>query len=69
MSSWGEKGYNEVWLNETNDYVYRHLLKAAERMLYLADRFPDARGYPPEGAQSGCTGSTAYHSTAIGPLS
>ncbi len=44
MSSWGERGYNEVWLNGSNDYVYRHLLKAAERMLYLADRFPDAEG-------------------------
>ncbi len=43
MSSWGDKGYNEVWLNISNDYVYRHLLKAAERMTYLADRFPDAK--------------------------
>ena len=44
MSSWGERGYNEVWLNRSNDYVYRHLLKAAERMTDLADGFPDARG-------------------------
>jgi 1,4-alpha-glucan branching enzyme len=44
MSSWGEKGYNEVWLNKSNDYFYRHLLKAAERMIDLADRFPDAGG-------------------------
>ena len=44
MSSWGERGYNEVWLNGSNDYVYRHILKAAERMIYLADRFPDADG-------------------------
>jgi 1,4-alpha-glucan branching enzyme len=44
MSSWGEKGYNEVWLNRSNDYVYRHLLKAAERMIDLADRFADAVG-------------------------
>ncbi len=44
MSSWGNKGYNEVWLNVLNDYVYRHLLKAAERMIYLSDRFPGAGG-------------------------
>lgn len=44
MSSWGKKGYNEVWLNSSNDYVYRHLFKAAERMIYLSDRFPRADG-------------------------
>ena len=44
MSSWGYKGYNEVWLNGTNDYVYRHLLKATERMIYLAERFYNAKG-------------------------
>jgi 1,4-alpha-glucan branching enzyme len=43
-SSWGEKGYHEVWLNDRNDYLYRHLLKAAERMIDLSDRFPGARG-------------------------
>jgi 1,4-alpha-glucan branching enzyme len=44
FSSWGEKGYSEVWMNETNDYVYRHLLKATERMLSLADTFSRAEG-------------------------
>ncbi|MEW6585724.1 MAG: 1,4-alpha-glucan branching protein domain-containing protein [Nitrospirota bacterium] len=44
MSSWGDKGYSEVWVNEANDYVYRHLLKAAERMLFLAERFPRSKG-------------------------
>jgi 1,4-alpha-glucan branching enzyme len=44
MSSWGERGYNDVWLNETSGPLYRHLLKAAECMIYLADRFPDAQG-------------------------
>jgi 1,4-alpha-glucan branching enzyme len=37
-SSWGNRGYHEVWLNEDNDYVYRHVLKAAERMIKLAER-------------------------------
>ncbi|MCL2335529.1 MAG: DUF1957 domain-containing protein, partial [Endomicrobia bacterium] len=40
-SSWGDKGYYEVWLNGANDYVYRHLHKAAERMEELAAKFPD----------------------------
>lgn len=38
-SSWGDKGYAEFWLNETNDWVYPHLHVAAERMVELAHRF------------------------------
>ncbi len=44
MSSWGDKGYNEVWLNSTNDWIYRHLHKAARRMVEMAGRFGSARG-------------------------
>ncbi|BAS27136.1 glycoside hydrolase family 57 protein [Limnochorda pilosa] len=44
LSSWGYKGYNEVWLEGSNDWIYRHLHKAAERMVELADRFPHAGG-------------------------
>lgn len=36
LSSWGYKGYHEYWLNESNDWIYRHLHKAAERMVELA---------------------------------
>jgi len=38
-SSWGYQGYNEYWLNGSNDWVYPHLHKAAERMVELAERF------------------------------
>lgn len=38
-SSWGYKGYNEQWLAGPNDWIYRHLHKAADRMVELADRF------------------------------
>lgn len=38
MSSWGNKGYSEVWLNGSNDWIYRHLHEAARRMVNLADR-------------------------------
>ncbi|MBI4353799.1 MAG: DUF1957 domain-containing protein [Candidatus Omnitrophica bacterium] len=44
MSSWGYQGYHEVWLNGSNDWIYRHLHKMVERMVELADRYPDASG-------------------------
>ena len=40
-SSWGARGYSEVWLNPTNDYAHRHLHKAGNRMVELANRFPN----------------------------
>ena len=43
-SSWGDKGYYEVWLNGTNDWIYRHLHKAAERMIELAESNREAQG-------------------------
>jgi len=44
MSSWGDKGYYEVWLNPSNDWIYKHLHKAADRMIELADKNPAATG-------------------------
>jgi len=35
-SSWGHKGYNEVWLEESNEWIYRHLHLAGQRMIQLA---------------------------------
>lgn len=35
-SSWGYKGHAEFWLNESNDWIYRHLHRAEERMAALA---------------------------------
>lgn len=35
--SWGHKGYNEVWLEKSNEWIYRHLHKAGERMISLAN--------------------------------
>jgi 1,4-alpha-glucan branching enzyme len=43
-SSWGFKGYHEVWLSSANDWIYAHLHQAAERMTSLARRHPDAQG-------------------------
>lgn len=44
MSSWGDKGYHDVWLNSGNDWIYRHLIKSAERMVELTNKFPHANG-------------------------
>jgi 1,4-alpha-glucan branching enzyme len=44
LSSWGYKGYNEVWLEGSNDWIYRHLHYAAQRMVELADTYPEATG-------------------------
>jgi 1,4-alpha-glucan branching enzyme len=43
-SSWGYKGYSEVWLNGANDWIYPHLHKAADHMIELAQSFPEADG-------------------------
>ncbi|TDA67504.1 MAG: DUF1957 domain-containing protein [Clostridia bacterium] len=39
MSSWGNSGYNDVWLDGSNDWIYRHLHHAAARMIEMANRF------------------------------
>ncbi len=47
-SSWGNKGYHEVWLNGANDWLYRHLHEAAIRMARAAGDFPAASGLQKE---------------------
>ena len=44
FSSWGSHGYAEVWLDGTNDWIYRHTHNAIERMGELVARFPDENG-------------------------
>lgn len=44
FSSWGWKGYSEVWLESSNDWIYPHLHMMIERMSELADVFPQASG-------------------------
>jgi 1,4-alpha-glucan branching enzyme len=41
-SSWGQGGYSEYWIDESNAWIYRHLHVAGERMVELAHRFPSA---------------------------
>jgi 1,4-alpha-glucan branching enzyme len=40
-SSWGYKGYAEVWCEGSNDWIYRHLHEGAERMVELARNNPE----------------------------
>jgi 1,4-alpha-glucan branching enzyme len=42
-SSWGENGYSEMWLHESNAWIYPHLHGAAERMTQVARQFADAQ--------------------------
>jgi 1,4-alpha-glucan branching enzyme len=44
FSSWGYKGYCEVWLEGSNDWIYRHLHEDAERMVELARQNRDTDG-------------------------
>ncbi|HET9870362.1 MAG TPA: 1,4-alpha-glucan branching protein domain-containing protein, partial [bacterium] len=44
LSSWGDQGYADFWLNPSNDWIYPPLLRASRRMVEAADRIqrPDA---------------------------
>lgn len=42
MSSWGHQGYHAFWLDNCNDWIYRHLHKASQRMVELVSQFPVA---------------------------
>jgi len=44
FSSWGNNGYAQVWLNGKNDWIYRHLHKAIERLQELVERYPNESG-------------------------
>jgi len=41
-SSWGNRGYSEVWLDQSNWWIYPHLHAAARRMTECARRFEKA---------------------------
>jgi 1,4-alpha-glucan branching enzyme len=44
FSSSGPNGYAELWLDSFNDWMYRHMVRAIERMTELAERFPNESG-------------------------
>jgi 1,4-alpha-glucan branching enzyme len=44
FSSWGSNGYAETWLDASNDWMYNHVMRALERMVEIAERFPNNTG-------------------------
>jgi 1,4-alpha-glucan branching enzyme len=44
FSSWGINGYAEMWLDSSNDWMYRHAARSLDRMIELAERFPNDSG-------------------------
>jgi len=46
MSSWGHKGFSEVWLNRRNHWIYPHLHQAAQEMDELIASRRGAVGLP-----------------------
>ncbi|MGI6083407.1 MAG: 1,4-alpha-glucan branching protein domain-containing protein [Limnochordia bacterium] len=53
-SSWGNRGYSEVWLNEANCWIYPHLHAAEERMAALAEGRPNATGSEERALNQAC---------------
>lgn len=43
-SSWAHGGYFEVWLERSNAWAYRNVLRAGELMIEMAERFSDSVG-------------------------
>ncbi|MFA6434321.1 MAG: 1,4-alpha-glucan branching protein domain-containing protein [Elusimicrobiales bacterium] len=39
VSSWGENGYFDPWVNESNDFIYPRVLAVTDRMIETANRF------------------------------
>ncbi|MCB1190859.1 MAG: DUF1957 domain-containing protein [Leptospiraceae bacterium] len=39
MSSWGESGYSDVWLNSSNDWIYRHIMECSISMEEMANKY------------------------------
>ena len=44
FSSWGSRGYAEVWLDGSNDWINRHIHAGIERLADVVARFPDESG-------------------------
>ena len=44
LSSWGQNGFSEFWLNGDNDWIYRHLHAAADMMEKLHAAHPRPTG-------------------------
>lgn len=43
-NSWGRENYNNFWLNESNDWMYKFLHTSSKRLTSLANKTPNASG-------------------------
>jgi len=43
MSTWGNKGYMDVWLNQSNDWIYKHLHECADKMVKMANKYTNTK--------------------------
>ncbi|MGA9774072.1 MAG: 1,4-alpha-glucan branching protein domain-containing protein [Blastocatellia bacterium] len=43
-SSWGAEGYYRVWINGENEWMYMHQHVAEDRMIEMAEQYPQADG-------------------------
>lgn len=43
-SSGDADSYNQIWLDDSNSWVLRHIYRAIDKMIEMANRFPDATG-------------------------
>jgi 1,4-alpha-glucan branching enzyme len=43
-SSWGRNGYNEIWLNSDNEWIWPHLHRATHEMTTIASEYGSAKG-------------------------
>ncbi|MBY0088651.1 1,4-alpha-glucan branching protein domain-containing protein [Brevibacillus brevis] len=44
MSTWGRNGYGEVWLNENNGWIYRHLHQAEGELIGAITTYSEMKG-------------------------
>ena len=44
FSSAGKNGYAEAWIDSSSGWMYRHTMRALDRMVEVAERFPDDTG-------------------------
>ncbi|MEF3254146.1 MAG: DUF1957 domain-containing protein [Deferribacterales bacterium] len=42
-SSWGDKGYYDVWLNAGNEWIYKHLKIISDKMIHYANLYKDTQ--------------------------
>ncbi|WP_066637844.1 1,4-alpha-glucan branching protein domain-containing protein [Desulfolucanica intricata] len=54
MSSWGAGGYSQVWINPKNDWIYRHLHRAEEKIVHQATIRSNADGIEKQALNQAC---------------